>query len=150
MIRGAGDAFAAGTDIRQFVDFVDGADGTAYERRVAQVLDRLLGMRVPLLGVVEGPAVGAGLALAAVCDIVVATPGALRRADRPDPGQLHPGRGRRSAATAARRRADHGHAADRAAAGCGSGGPAGLCRRLAAEELDDGVADSSGHLPGAR
>jgi enoyl-CoA hydratase/carnithine racemase len=73
VIRGAGDAFAAGTDVRQFVDFVDGTDGTAYERRVAQVLDRLLGLRVPLLGVVDGPAVGAGLAIAAVCDIVVAT-----------------------------------------------------------------------------
>ena len=41
VIRGAGEAFAAGTDVRQFVNFVDGTDGTAYERRVAQVLDRL-------------------------------------------------------------------------------------------------------------
>ena len=74
VIRGAGDAFAAGTDVHQFADFVDGADGLAYERRVARVLDRLLGLRVPLLGVVDGPAVGAGLAIAAVCDILVATP----------------------------------------------------------------------------
>lgn len=74
VIRGAGGAFAAGTDVHQFVDFVDGADGLAYERRVARVLDRLLGLRVPLLGVVDGPAVGAGLAIAAVCDILVATP----------------------------------------------------------------------------
>jgi enoyl-CoA hydratase/carnithine racemase len=74
VIRGAGDAFAAGTDVNQFVEFADGADGLAYERRVARVLDRLLGLRVPLLGVVDGPAVGAGLAIAAVCDILVATP----------------------------------------------------------------------------
>ena len=74
VIRGAGDAFAAGTDVHQFTDFADGADGLAYERRVARVLDRLLGLRVPLLGVVDGPAVGAGLAIAAVCDILVATP----------------------------------------------------------------------------
>ena len=74
VIRGAGGAFAAGTDVHQFVDFADGADGLAYERRVARVLDRLLGLRVPLLGVVDGPAVGAGLAIAAVCDILVATP----------------------------------------------------------------------------
>jgi len=74
VLRGAGDAFAAGTDIRQFVDFRDGADGVAYERRVALVLSRLLGLRVPLVGVVTGPAVGAGLALAAACDILVATP----------------------------------------------------------------------------
>lgn len=74
VLRGAGDAFAAGTDIRQFVDFRSAADGLAYERRVALVLNRLLGLRVPLVGVVTGPAVGAGLALAAVCDILVATP----------------------------------------------------------------------------
>ena len=76
VLRGAGDAFAAGTDIRQFVDFRGGADGVAYERRIARVLSRLLGLRVPLVGVVTGPAVGAGLALAAVCDILVATPDA--------------------------------------------------------------------------
>jgi enoyl-CoA hydratase/carnithine racemase len=74
VLRGAGDAFAAGTDIRQFVDFRSGADGVAYERRIALVLSRLLGLRIPLVGVVTGPAVGAGLALAAVCDILVATP----------------------------------------------------------------------------
>jgi enoyl-CoA hydratase/carnithine racemase len=76
VLRGAGDAFAAGTDIRQFVHFRSGADGVAYERRIAQVLSRLLRLRVPLVGVVTGPAVGAGLALAAVCDILVATPDA--------------------------------------------------------------------------
>jgi enoyl-CoA hydratase/carnithine racemase len=74
VLRGAGEAFAAGTDIRQFVEFRDGADGVAYERHIALVLTRLLGLRVPLVGVVTGPAVGAGLALAAVCDILVATP----------------------------------------------------------------------------
>lgn len=74
VIRGAGGAFAAGTDVHQFADFADGADGLAYERRVARVLDGLLGLRVPLLGVVDGPAVGAGLAIAAICDILVATP----------------------------------------------------------------------------
>jgi enoyl-CoA hydratase/carnithine racemase len=74
VLRGAGEAFAAGTDIRQFVEFRDGDDGVAYERRVALVLSRLLGLRVPLVGVVTGPAVGAGLALAAACDILVASP----------------------------------------------------------------------------
>ena len=74
VLRGAGDAFAAGTDIRQFVDFRSGTHGVAYERRIALVLRRLLDMRVPLVGVVTGPAVGAGLALAAVCDILLATP----------------------------------------------------------------------------
>src|SRR5688572_29791392 len=33
VIRGAGDAFAAGTDISQFREFTSGEDGIAYERR---------------------------------------------------------------------------------------------------------------------
>jgi crotonobetainyl-CoA:carnitine CoA-transferase CaiB-like acyl-CoA transferase/enoyl-CoA hydratase/carnithine racemase len=77
VIRGAGGAaFAAGTDIRQFAGF-DGEAGVAYERRVGEVLDRLTTVRVPVVAVVEGPAVGAGLAIAAACDVVVATPDAV-------------------------------------------------------------------------
>ncbi|WP_432496815.1 enoyl-CoA hydratase [Kineococcus gypseus] len=74
VLRGAPGAFAAGTDVSQFPLFTGGADGVAYERRVGRVLQRLLEVRVPVLGVVDGPAVGAGLAIAAVCDVLVATP----------------------------------------------------------------------------
>jgi enoyl-CoA hydratase/carnithine racemase len=73
VIRGAGGAFAAGTDISQFAEFRTGDDGVAYERRVARVLDALLAVEVPVLAVVQGPAVGAGLAVAACSDLVVAT-----------------------------------------------------------------------------
>jgi enoyl-CoA hydratase/carnithine racemase len=76
VLRGDGPAFAAGTDIHQFRDFTEGAQGVAYEHRVARVLSALLGLRVPVLGVVHGPAVGAGLAIAAMCDVLVATPDA--------------------------------------------------------------------------
>jgi enoyl-CoA hydratase/carnithine racemase len=76
VLRGADDAFAAGTDIRQFTDFATGSDGVAYERRVGAVLDRLLAVRVPVIGVITGPAVGAGLAIAACCDVLLATPDA--------------------------------------------------------------------------
>jgi crotonobetainyl-CoA:carnitine CoA-transferase CaiB-like acyl-CoA transferase/enoyl-CoA hydratase/carnithine racemase len=77
VVRGEGGAaFAAGTDIRQFTEFATAEDGVAYERRVERALDRLASVRVPVLAVVEGPAVGAGLAIAACCDIVVATPDA--------------------------------------------------------------------------
>ena len=34
VLRGAGDAFAAGTDIRQFTEFASADDGIAYERRM--------------------------------------------------------------------------------------------------------------------
>lgn len=77
VVRGdGGEAFAAGTDIGQFVEFTSASDGVAYERRVAATLGGLRAIPVPVLGVVEGPAVGAGLAIAAVCDVLVATPGA--------------------------------------------------------------------------
>jgi enoyl-CoA hydratase/carnithine racemase len=78
VIRGAGgEAFAAGTDIAQFTEFRSGQDGVDYERRVGRVLERLLAVPVPVLSVVQGPAVGAGLAVAACSDIVVATPDAV-------------------------------------------------------------------------
>lgn len=73
ILRGAGDAFAAGTDVGQFRDFRSGEDGVAYEHRVGAVIDALLTIRVPVVGVVDGPAVGAGLAIASVCDVVIAT-----------------------------------------------------------------------------
>jgi enoyl-CoA hydratase len=78
VLRGAGgEAFAAGTDIRQFTDFTTGEQGVEYERRIGRVLASLLRIRVPIVAVVEGPAVGAGLALAACSDLVVATPDAV-------------------------------------------------------------------------
>jgi enoyl-CoA hydratase len=76
ILRGGGRAFAAGTDIGQFVGF-DASDGIGYEHRTAEVLDALAGLPMPVIGAVEGPAVGAGLALALVCDIVLATPDAV-------------------------------------------------------------------------
>ncbi|WP_255948254.1 enoyl-CoA hydratase [Streptomyces odontomachi] len=70
------DGFAAGTDIGQFVDFADGRDGVAYERRVGAVVADLLAIAVPVVALVEGAAVGAGLVVAACCDLVIAERGA--------------------------------------------------------------------------
>ncbi|MFC7404194.1 enoyl-CoA hydratase [Georgenia alba] len=72
VLRGAGGTFAAGTDIAQFTDF-DGDAGVAYEHRVGEILGDLLSVRVPVVGVCEGPVVGAGLVIAACCDLLVAT-----------------------------------------------------------------------------
>ena len=69
------DGFAAGTDIRQFVDFETGAQGVEYERRVGAVLDAVAAIPVPTIAAVELTAVGAGLALAATCDLVIAERG---------------------------------------------------------------------------
>lgn len=74
VLRGAGDkAFVSGTDISTFRDVRDGADGVAYEQRIARVVNRLEDVTVPTVAAVRGYCLGGGLALAAVCDLRVAT-----------------------------------------------------------------------------
>lgn len=77
VLRGAGgQAFVAGTDIAQFRDFRSGEDGVEYERGIDQCIARLEGIAVPTLAVVEGWAVGGGLAIANACDFRIAAVGA--------------------------------------------------------------------------
>jgi enoyl-CoA hydratase len=74
VLRGAGGrAFVAGTDISQFSSFTSGDDGIAYEERITRVVSRLEDVAVPTVAAIEGPCVGGGLALAAACDLRVAT-----------------------------------------------------------------------------
>jgi enoyl-CoA hydratase len=76
VFRGAGGkAFVAGTDISQFLTFTSGEDGLAYEQRMEGTLDAIESMPIPTLAVVEGWAIGGGLAIASVCDLRIATPG---------------------------------------------------------------------------
>jgi len=76
VLRGAGGkAFVAGTDIEHFVGF-SGDDGIAYEARIDAYVTALERVRVPTIAVVEGMAVGGGLAIANACDLRVATSGA--------------------------------------------------------------------------
>jgi enoyl-CoA hydratase len=73
--RGAGgQAFVAGTDIEQFKAFKSGDDGIAYESRIDAGMEKLETLPIPTVAVVEGWAVGGGLAIATVCDIRIATP----------------------------------------------------------------------------
>jgi len=76
VFRGAGGkAFVAGTDIGQFRQFKSGEDGIAYERRMADYLAAVEQLPVPTLAVIEGWAIGGGLAIACACDLRIATPG---------------------------------------------------------------------------
>jgi enoyl-CoA hydratase/carnithine racemase len=74
ILRGAGgQAFCAGTDIRQFRDFETAEDGLRYEREVERVVGRVESIQTPTMAVVEGHATGAGLLLAVACDFRVCT-----------------------------------------------------------------------------
>jgi enoyl-CoA hydratase/carnithine racemase len=77
VLRGAGgQAFVAGTDISQFLAFEGAADGIAYERDGDRRIGRLEEVRKPVIAQIQGFAVGAGLRIAAACDLRIATPDA--------------------------------------------------------------------------
>jgi enoyl-CoA hydratase/carnithine racemase len=77
VFRGAGGrAFVSGTDIRQFLDFDSGRTGVEYEADIDRYLGRLDRLGKPAIALVEGYAVGAGLSIAAACDLRVCTPDA--------------------------------------------------------------------------
>jgi enoyl-CoA hydratase len=74
-LRGAGgQAFVAGTDIAQFGHFASTDDAVAYERRIDACIDAIASLPMPTVAIVEGYAVGGGLAIAAACDFRLATP----------------------------------------------------------------------------
>jgi enoyl-CoA hydratase/carnithine racemase len=75
VLRGAGDkAFVAGTDIKQFLEFESGEDGVVYEERMERIVGRLETVRKPTVAVIDGYAIGGGLAIAAVSDLRLCTP----------------------------------------------------------------------------
>jgi enoyl-CoA hydratase len=76
VLRATGDAFIAGTDIRQFTGFASAQDGIAYERRMETVIDRLERLVVPTIAQIEGVAAGGGCVIALTCDLRVCTPAA--------------------------------------------------------------------------
>jgi len=76
VISGSADAFVAGTDIAQFVDFKEASQALEYERRMDRWLGAIEEVRVPTIAALRGPVVGGGLAIAAACDLRIAAPSA--------------------------------------------------------------------------
>lgn len=75
--RGAGGkAFISGTDISGFTQFTSGADGLAYESKMDDCIAAVEALPQPTVAIVEGWAVGGGLAISCVCDFRIVTPSA--------------------------------------------------------------------------
>jgi enoyl-CoA hydratase/carnithine racemase len=74
VISGAGEkAFAAGTDISEFRAIKTPEDALAYERRIDRVLGALEACPKPVIAAISGACTGGGAAIAACCDLRIAT-----------------------------------------------------------------------------
>jgi enoyl-CoA hydratase/carnithine racemase len=74
IITGAGGrAFGAGTDISLFRNFSSAADGHAYEDRMEAVFEKLERCAVPTIAAIPGVCTGGAAAIAACCDLRLAT-----------------------------------------------------------------------------
>ena len=76
VLRGAGPAFVAGTDISQFTKFEGAEDGLKYERDGDKRAGRIARVKKPVIAQIQGFCVGGGFGVASSCDIRIATPDA--------------------------------------------------------------------------
>ncbi len=78
LVRAAGPVFSAGADLKERQGM--GEDSIRARRlKGFAAYDALERLPMPVIAVVEGPAIGAGVEIAAACDFVVATPAASFR-----------------------------------------------------------------------
>ncbi|MBU3612009.1 enoyl-CoA hydratase/isomerase family protein [Polynucleobacter sp. MG-27-Goln-C1] len=74
ILRGAGGkSFVSGSDIAQFSSFTSGEDGISYEEGIDQYLAPLATLPIPTIAVIDGMAVGGGLAIASCCDFRISS-----------------------------------------------------------------------------
>lgn len=72
VLTGVGDHFCSGGDISEF-DGVTGLGGRSRMKKTHDMIRQILRSEKPIIAAVEGHAAGAGLCVAADCDIVVAS-----------------------------------------------------------------------------
>ncbi|WP_043531946.1 enoyl-CoA hydratase/isomerase family protein [Litchfieldella xinjiangensis] len=75
VLRGSGgEAFVAGTDIKQFTTFDVAQHALDYEHRIDEVINSLETLSKPTIALIEGFCVGGGAAIAMACDFRYCTP----------------------------------------------------------------------------
>ena len=75
IMTGAGDkAFGSGTDMTEFRVFSKPEDAWGYEEKMEGVLSKIERCPVPTIAAINGACTGGGAAIAACCDIRLATP----------------------------------------------------------------------------
>lgn len=93
ILTGAGRAFCAGVDIKARVSRErQPGDIWQHSRRARESFHSILECRVPVIAAINGAALGAGLAIAASCDILIASESALLGLPEIDVGLLGGGR----------------------------------------------------------
>ncbi len=93
VLTGAGKCFSAGADIKQQAGEERGpGDAWQHNRRVRGCFYSIMECQKPVIGAINGPALGAGLAVAASCDILVASESAVLALPEINVGLLGGGR----------------------------------------------------------
>ena len=78
VLTGAGKVFSAGADIKARVGQERGpGENWQHNRRARECFHSIMECRKPVIAAINGPALGAGLAIAASCDILVASENAV-------------------------------------------------------------------------
>ncbi|MEU8815005.1 enoyl-CoA hydratase-related protein [Actinoplanes sp. NPDC048796] len=78
VLTGAGNTFCAGADISEFAGHHDSEDGRrAFNEALSGLFATLSGLRTPLIAVIRGHCLGAGMALALSADLRIAAEGSM-------------------------------------------------------------------------
>ena len=93
ILTGAGKIFSAGADIKARAGAARGVGETwQHSRRARECFHAIMECKKPVIGALNGPALGAGLAVAASCDILIAAESATLGLPEIDVGLLGGGR----------------------------------------------------------
>jgi len=92
VLTGAGKVFSAGADMKSRAGLSEAGERSQHSRRVRESFHAIRECAKPVIGALNGPALGAGLAVAASCDILVAAEEASLGLPEIDVGLLGGGR----------------------------------------------------------